>query len=461
MPYKNNQLALDEVSNTKDCVFNDNNRSLNVTANCNTFSTIEIKNNKFVNSPIPVSDHLKVIDLNNYTEHLELINNHFYGGYSNNTKNTTYISHKILGNNLGTNHLIKSNYFFDSDKGIVTYSDETLAIAENYFNGVKKGLYISGKGQVDNNDFLKLPAAVADNLPFTVDDTYGVFAVGASPKEIILNRFSGASSSNPNQASSYCAVIEASGTAPILFFGNNTEGTDVGIQAEGVNQNLGIFCNNFSLNGIAHNKGALRVTPNTSQFTSFSTPALLRHQGSNCEDTRNPAGNEWFDHTGNKDIVLIPTTYQTSFNFNPSQGNGSTIPYFKYVAHGKDEDLTDRTVPQHNYTAWESLASNELLICDMSTPANVKTSASCIEIGFGTKMLTSRNEAPNGTGTISDLLAIKTNLETDKLTLESQLIDPDNQKDLLNQIQEIDLKIENTIIKLYTLYKEQLNVSMS
>lgn len=395
---------------------------------------------------------------------LALVDNDFIDIRKTNSGNTIQNAYEKSYGVFFKNDLItaNNNRFTNCDFGMYLLQSVTGSeIDDNDFTNVKKGIYMTGEGDIIANDFINIPPAIADNYPFTVDDTYGIFVTGAKPREIVMNTFNGSPSNNPGAASSYGAVIEATGSSAVLFFGNTTSGTDVGIQAEGINNNLGIFCNNFSRYGTAHPRGAFRLTPNTSQFTTFSTPAVLRHQGTNCDNSSNPAGNEWFDHTGNKDIVLVPTQYSI-FASNPAQGISSNIPYFKYVAHAKDEDGSDRTVPQHNYAQWVTQPlGKEFKKCAVNSPAGNKDITSCAHVGFGPKMLNggSGSLSLDGLNTISDLLSIKTSLETERTSLENQLTNPDTQKEEVIRLKEIELSLESVVLKLYDLYKRELTES--
>lgn len=143
----------------------------------------------------------------------------------------------------------------------------------------------------------------------------------------------------------------------------------------------------------------------------------------------------------------------TSF---PSQGSNQVIPYFDYIAHSLAEDGTDKTVPYHNYPDWSNplVVNKNIEVCNLLTPGGQKTQLSC----DNAKML-SHSSTSNNLISISDLLIVKYDLENIKTNLESQLIDPDTQRELVKEIKETESKLENIVVQLYELYKEQLSLN--
>jgi Zn-dependent metalloprotease len=351
---------------------------------------------------------------------------------------------------------IKGNTFTNLSKGLVLNNlgvvggDAAIASNKNTFNNVEKGIYISGQGDILGNDFNNIPSASDDNNWFTIDDTYGVFVVGENSRDVIGNNFYGdatSNSNNPNLAASYGIVFEQTGSGNVTFFDNHMKDTDVGIQVEGQNNHLKIRCNHFAESGVPHNVAAWVLTENTNStiFGGSSTPGQLRFQGDGCLAEDLPQGNEWHDVSG--------TAHLKDFVFGPNS------LFFEHYTHTQVENNnTTRTYPANMnlnvYNSWTAVNNpNGLEVCGLGTNGYEKTGASCINSGLG--------KAPSGTNgsnglssSIVEILANKTLLNIQLVNLESQLIDPPNQKSLILEIKNLQTQIEEHITKLSSLYRE-------
>ena len=361
-----------------------------------------------------------------------------YGGFS---------SYKNFNN-------IKGNTFTNLSKGLVLNNlntvggDLTVSSNKNIFNNVGKGIYLLGEADIIGNDFLNITNPVEDFNPYTDDVSYGIFVMGEKPRNIRANVFEGSTVPGTGYLLTAAIVFEETGNALIQCTGNTMSKTKVGIQVEGRNDEVGIFCNTFAADGNAHTTAGLRVVNNYigTGGSNLYSDGSLRDQGQNCLSHSNPAGNEWLNTTGNTDIVLQPL-----------YSNNTLLPYFKYVYHSLSENSTTATQPKIDpnlKTVWESLTTYELKEClDVNVPNDgyQKLSNSCD--GFSTKSLfTDGSGVVNVNPSITDLIGIKANLELAFVTAENNLINPDFQPDLVENIKKIEHQLQEVVMKLYEEY---------
>jgi hypothetical protein len=187
----------------------------------------------------------------------------------------------------GLTRAIDANYI--SSANMITVNNVNI-------NNCQEGIYLQGADLAEiNNSTFNIAKADAQ-------DTYGVFLVGSGGTQVQGNNFIGGASSTFD---SYGLVAENTGTGGALVFDNTFEATDFGLQTQANNPAFKIRCNNFAVNGSAHNQYAWATVP-------LGATNTLMNQGLNCLPTgppnvnENQAGNEWLDNcsSGTTDVYV-------------------------------------------------------------------------------------------------------------------------------------------------------------
>ena len=331
-------------------------------------------------------------------------------------------------------NIIFDNDFEELSIGIeIAHAEE---IDNNRFTHVEKGIYLMGSANITGNFFTGIPTALDDGNSNTIDDTYGIFCTVSSfneDLEISGNTFEGNytnSGTNLSDLHSYGIIAENINTMTqrLSIYKNKFEGLDIGVQSQGDNSALLLKCNEFGINN------------NPQQVSGLFVYDQIHDIGKDCFANNHPGGNRWFDYCGsaNSDKNILVDGNATSFShwthsfaLGETASNSSTNP-----------DCASGTLA-YTHT-----------VCVGNAGEVYNSGTSCSDPFDGWRM------APVSGGSGAIALAINQTIGERDVhivnlnNMQVQLIDPEIQNQLVDQIAEEYAQIDMYNTKIADLYLE-------